>query len=268
MSRKDRLKRNLGESTAADDPRFAEPYFDGPIQAGNRTSIVLPERLIRQVLVDEVDRLANDQAELERFFGHFFDPTSSVKERDSYVSNFMKNPPKTVIGYPRSLGDWPVFAITLTSDDEDEGDALIGNYVGETLPDEKAPGGEDQYYEGGFFDQVNSILVMAPHPDQTLYLYHFAKMALFGAREALHNAGLISPHYGGGELNPQEIYIPDNVFARVITVSFKTMVTVPKLFAHRDGRRLQLTGIFRSDVVVDGIRGGVKTYTIGEDEDG
>jgi len=271
MNRKSRLKRNLGGTTAEEDPRFSEPFFDGPGQAELRTSIVFPERLLRKILIDEVDRLAANEDELRRFFTHFFDPTISSAERESYVQNFKDNPPRTTIGYPRSIGDWPIYAITLTSDEESDSESALARYVGETLPGENAPGGEDAYYEGGFFDQSNAVLIASQHPDQTLYLYHFAKLALFGAREAIHNAGMLEPHFGGAELSPQELYLPDNVFARVLNISFKTMVTVPKLYSHRDGRRLRVTGIFGSDIVVDGMRGGVTTYetdTTGDDDNG
>lgn len=271
MSRKNRLKRNLGGTTAQEDPRFNEPFFDGPPLAELRTAIVFPERLIRQVLLDEVERLSKDEDELRRLFEHFFTPTTSAAERESYVNNFLASPPRVVMGYPRATGDMPVFAIILTSDDEEEGDQVLSDYVGETRPGENPPGGEDQEYEGIFCTQVNSIQIFAEHPDVTLYLYHFAKLALVGAREALHNAGMISPSYSGAELSPHDIYLPDNIFGRVLNVHYKTLMTVPKLYTHRDGRRLRLAGIFRKDVVVDGIRGGVSSYEASldvEDDDG
>lgn len=268
MNRKSRLRRNLGESTAQDDKRFAEPFFDGPGLAELRTSVVLPERLIRRVLLDEVTRLAAQPDELRRFFSHFFDPTSSEAERDAYVRDFQRNPPLVTMGYPRMGAELPCFAVVLTSDQEADGEAALGNYVGETLEGEQAPGYEDQYYEGAFFDQQNSIYVFAQHPDQTLYLYQLAKLVLLGAREALHNAGMISPSYSGGELSPNEIYLPDSVFSRVLNVSYKVLMTVPKVFTHRDGSRLRMTGIFAEDVVVDGIPGGVTGYSAGENDDG
>ena len=271
MSRKSRLRRNLGGTVTQDDRRFSEAFFDGPQLAELRTSITLPERLLRAVLVSEIERLTADRAEAARFFAHLFDPTAAPDEHRDYVEHFLKNPPRTVLGYPRATGEWPIYAITLSSDEEDDEHAALGRYVSETQPGEDAPGGEDAMYEGGFFSQTNAILVMAPHPDQCLYLYHLAKMILFGARDALHAAGLISPHFSGGELNPNETVLPDNAFARVLNVSFTSMVTVPRLFQHRDGRRLRLAGIFGSDVVVDGMRGGVHvtaTLDQGDDEDG
>lgn len=259
MNRKERLLNNLGGNVAQDDKRFSEPFFDGPKAAEIRTSIVLPERLIRALLKSEVDRLLADEDELRRFFSHFFDPTlpEDEVEREAYVSNFRTNPPRVVLGYPRTTGSFPVFAIVLNTDEEAD-ERFLAKYMGTTLPEENPPGGNDQNYEGSFFNQNISVYIMAQNPDQTIYLYHLAKFILFGGREALECAGLIDPSYSGGELSPNEMYLPDNVFGRVLTINFKVGQSIPKLLSYRDGRRLKVSGIFLSDTVVNGLRGGVK----------
>lgn len=269
MNRKDRLLRNLGGAVRkAGDERFTEPFFDGPTQAEMRTPIVMPERLVRAMLLAEVDRLSASQDEAERFFSHFFDPSlgDDATERNAYVENYLANPPRVVLGYPRTTGSWPCYSIVLTSDEEAEEHSAVANYAGTTLPDESPPGGQDQDYEGGLWNQVLSIYVYAQNPDECLYLYHLAKFVLYGGQDVLQGAGIIAPTFAGGELNPEEMYLPDNVFARVMTVRFSVMQTVPKLLRHRDGRRLRLGGIFRSDVVVDGLRGSVRTYDAGADD--
>jgi hypothetical protein len=266
MNRKERLKRNLGGTVRANDARFRDAFFDGPPIAELRTSITLPERLFRAVLDSEVERLREDEDELRRFFQHFFAPTTSVEEREQYVKDFVANPPKVVLGYPRATGTWPCYAIVLSSDEESE--EVLSQFVGTTARGETAPGGEDQDYEGAFFDQTFSIYVLSTHPDQCIYLYKLAKLALMGARDALVAAGVLDPHYSGGELNPDEMLLPDIAFARVLNVRCKTMETVPKLLSYRDGRKLRVAGIFGTDVVVDGMRGTVDTVPAGEDDEG
>ncbi|MCH9837363.1 hypothetical protein K0U83_16995, partial [bacterium] len=64
----------------------------------------------------------------------------------------------------------------------------------------------------------------------------------------------------GSVLSPEEFYAPDNVFMRVLRIRAKSVMTVPRLFSYTDAERLRITGIFREDVVVDGVPGGVKTY--------
>ena len=270
MNRKQRLLKNLGAGFEAADPK-AEPYFDGPGKIEVRTSVVMVERILRAVLTSEIDRLSDraNTDELRRYFAHFYDPTVGEEERERFVTNFQRTPPRAIIGYPRTGADLPIFSIVLMSDEEMDGQpaGFLGKYAGETQPDETPPGGDDAEYEGAYFAQAFAVFVYGQNPDQVAYLYQFAKLTLFGARQALEASGLIDPRYSGGELSPEEMYLPDNVFARVLNVRLTSMMTVPRLFSHRDGRRLRITGIFRDDVVVDGVRGGVKTY-VPEDADG
>lgn len=268
--RKHRLRRNIGGEVAEDDTRFSQPFFDGPETAEQRTPIVLPERLFKALLVSEVERFANldNESELTRFFAHMFDSTAGEEQRMQYVRNFQQNPPRVVLGYPRDTAEWPVICITHQAEEEPEDERFLGDYVGETLPGETPPGGEDQEYVGALFEQVYGIYVLAGNPDITLYLYHFTKLVLLAANRLLHRAGLISLHFSGGELNPQEMLLPDSAFLRVLTLRFRSVQTIPEVLRHRDGRRLSITGIFGTDVVVNGMRGGVKSYALtGEDDD-
>lgn len=267
MNRKQRMLRNMGKTFQEEDGR-AEPFFDGPIAAEVRTSVVMVERILRGLLLNEVERLRKDTNELRRFFKHFFDPTTSEEEREQFVANFQKYPPRVVIGYPKMGAEMPCFAIVLMSDEEKDGQpaGFLGKYAGQTLPDEETDEHGDAEYVGGYFDQQYTVFVYGQHPDQVAYLYQFAKLTLFAARETLEAVGLIDPRYSGGELSPEEMYLPDNVFARAVNVRLTTMMTVPRLLPFKDGRRVRITGIFREDVVVDGVPGGVKTYVPGDDD--
>jgi len=261
-NRKTRLLRNLGGTFEQTDER-ATQFFDGPMQTEMRTSVVMAERIILAVLRSEVDRLSaatdDARAELDRIFSHIFDPTVGTAERAAFAADFQRRPPTTVLGYPRTTTEMPCFAVILESDEEGES-GILGKYAGQTLDGENPPGSEDAEYEGAFFDQVYGIYVYAEHPDVCAYLYQFCKLLLFGARQALEAAGIIDPTYSGGELTPEEMYLPENMYARVLRVRAKSIMTVPRLYLHRDGRRLAVTGIFMKDVVVNGVRGGVTPY--------
>jgi hypothetical protein len=146
--------------------------------------------------MSEVERLRNDKPELQRFFRHFFDPTVLHEEVETFVEDFTNNPPRVVLGYPRSTASWPMFAIIMSSEEEADS-AVVGKYVGETQDGEKPIGGEDQEYLGTFWNVVYTVMCLAEHPDQCAYLYQFAKLTLLGAQEALETAGVIDPHYSG-----------------------------------------------------------------------
>ena len=245
VSRK--LRRNLGGEESEDITK----HFVGPDLTEARTNIVMIERLLLAIIRSEVDRLRQDKAELTRFFSHFFDPLAGETEREKFVNNFIKQPPVTVLGYPRSTAEFPCFSVILESEEESQ-DALA-EYIGETLEGEDAD--EPAEFLGAIFDHTYGIYVYAQHPDVTAYLYQFLKMLLFGAKPTLLQAGLIDIHFSGGELSPEEMYLPDNMFARVLRITAQAVMSVPVLVGI-DPRALRVS-LFMDDIVVGGIRGGV-----------
>ena len=259
MSRKDKANpRNLGGTLE----NSIEPFFEGPALANARTSIVLLERIILNLLRSEVARLAANESELTRFFSHFFDPTAGAEERARFVTNFMREPPATVIGYPRASGDFPCFAIILESEEETD-PQLMGDYMGMTLDGEP---GEAAEYEGGFFQNTYGIYVYAQNSDVAVYLYQFAKMVLFGAKTALQCAGFTGLSFSGGELSPEEMYLPDNMYARVLRIQATAPMSVPKLVI--DPAKVRILGLYMDDIVVDGTRGTVTPYVPEGSENG
>jgi len=252
ISRK--AKRNLGgglEDTI-------ESHFGDPVLTEARVNVVLVERLLLAVLRFEVERLAKveNESELVRFFSHFFDPIAGSAERARFVADFQKSPPVTVLGYPRDSGTFPCFSVILESEQEDTN--LLDDYVGQTVEGEDAA--EAAEYQGAIFGQSYGIYVYAEHPDAVAYLYQFAKLVLFGAKPFLIKAGLIEPRFSGGELSPEEMYLPSNMFARVLRITATATVSVPRLL-DPDPLRVRLAGLFMDDIVVKGVRGGVHPAT-------
>lgn len=236
-----------------------EPYFDAPQLAQARTSISMLERILLHLLRSEIARLKDNEPELDRYFSHFFDPTAGAEDRGRFVTNFMREPPVVVMGYPRAAGEFPCFSIILESEEETDPE-LLGDYAGQTVEGEDGPLAE---YQGGFFQHTYGIYVYAQNPDQVIYLYQFAKMVLFGAKQALECAGFINTRFSGGEISPEEMYLPENMYARVLRLQCVAPITVPRL----TGGPATITAIHMHDIVVDGIRGGVTPYEA-EDGDG
>lgn len=253
-----RMLRNLGGTF----DETVEPFFDGPDSAEVRTSVVMVDRILIGLLRSEIERLRKDKEETTRFFSHFFDPTMGETERKAIVDNFVSDPPQVVMGYPKAGVELPIFAVVTTSDDETE-PGLLGDYFGQTLEDEDPPGGDEAEYEGAFFEQVYTIFIYAHHPDVASYLYQVTKLIMVGARDVLESAGFIDTRFSGGELSPDEVYLPDNVFARALTVRGKSAMTTPTLLPYRDGNALSVL-VMHEDMVLGGVRGRVKaTTTVG-----
>lgn len=251
MNRKD--PRNFGtevseERSPPDDPPL------GYQEAAGKYSIVMPERVMLALLRSEVTRLAKAEniGELRRFFGHFFDPMITEDERESYVTDFQRQPPLPRLGYPRTGAEFPCYAIVMESDEEDQ--AALAGYLGQTQPGD--PADEAEEYKGSMFEQTYGIYVFAQHPDVCLYLYHFAKAVMLGSKIVLAECGIIDPHFGGSEMTPQEQYLPENMFVRRLGVTVKTLHTVP-LMLRPDPASVRVTGVWANDTVVSGIRGGV-----------
>lgn len=256
MSRKDRLLKNLGGVVSAELP--ASPEAPDVM----RTNVVLIERILLAVLRSEVERLSQDKDECSRFFSHFYDPIAGQSEREKFVSNFMKHPPEVVLGYPRTSAAFPCLSIVLASEDETQN--ALGDFVTQTgdLSTERNP----TEYVGAHFSQAHMIYVYAEHPDVVVYLYQFAKLCLFGAKQTLLEAGCTEVSFSGGELAPDEGYLPENMFVRYLQVRTVAQVTIPKLLLV-DPRRIRVTGIHMDDVVVDGVPGGVHPYPPTEEDD-
>jgi hypothetical protein len=177
----------------------------------------------------------------------------TVEERNQYVRNFQQKPPTVVMGYPRvDTARFPCISIVLESEQENEG--ALDHFMGHSLMEDNPKRPEE--FVGAMFDQTFGVYIYAEHPDVCLYLYHFAKLILLGSHEVLEGCGIIDPEFSGGELAPDEGYLPENMFVRVLKVSLKSLQTVPHIL-RPDPSRARITGIFVDDIVVSGIRGGV-----------
>lgn len=252
MNRKD--PRNFGTELSNAQPPET-PYRT----AAGRYAVAMPERVIVALLRDTIEQLLASEDLLRQFFSHLFGPMIGADELESYVVNFRAKPPTTVLGYPRTGAEFPCMAVILER--EEEGDEALGQYLGETLPGE--PDIDAREFLGTAFTCSYGIYVFAEHPDVCLYNYHLAKGVLIGANQVLHELGLIDPHFSGGDLQPQPEYLPENMFVRRLEVSAKALFTVPQ-FLTPDPARVRVAGIFAHDIVVSGMRGGVKV----EGEDG
>lgn len=247
MSRKAkaRLSRNIGPFSQEVPDR--DRIFD---------AVTMPERLLRRLLADTIDKLKSNRSELERFFAHFFDASVSLEERTSFVDRFISHPPRVILGYARSGAVFPCFAIAMEG--ESEADNLVGDFIGQH--DEESEEREPSEFTGAMWEATYAVNVYAQHPDEVIYLYHFAKAIIYGGKPYLMSLGVSEVGLMGADLMPDENYMPADMFVRVLRVTMKVQTSQPQLLAARPGH-VRVSGVFASDVVVDGQRGGVKTFT-------
>jgi hypothetical protein len=244
MTKKRRDAKNLGGTIGIDR--------DVPPLSAARTNVINIERLLVKLLRAEVERFKEDTDLLRKFFRHKF------------ITNFQRLPPEVVLGYPRTSTQFPCFAVILQEDAEDQN--FIGDFAGETEDDEEIDPNGYMEYAGVLCNNAYGVFIYAQHPDVCLYLYYFAKMVIFGAKPFFLSNGMTEVTIDGGEVAPDEQYLPDNMFIRTLTVRGQSMFTVPQ-FALANRRRLRLLGLYRDDVVVDGVQGGITPTRFDDDEE-
>ncbi|MDQ3171502.1 MAG: hypothetical protein M3Q55_15315 [Acidobacteriota bacterium] len=263
MSRKSKLAERRPGGTYE---KTIEDHFSGPALAQQRTAIVTPERILTAVLRTEIDRLSSALAvnstaagDAEMLINHLFAPSAGDAAASDFLTHFRRRPPTVVLNYPRSSAEAPIYAVVMS--EESESDNAIGDFVGESLEGEDGPAAE---YSGAHWEGSFTVFVFAEHPDVTMYLYQLAKAIMLGAKPVMERAGLVDLHFSGGDLSPDEAYVPENLFARALRVSCKYLVSIPLLMPEPGG--LSITGVWMDDVVVEGVRGGV-TAAPEDDED-
>lgn len=235
-----------------------EADHETPIDpAGAYTSVLFVERILKELLNQTTGDLVADPTEARRFFDAWFDTTLTTKELDSFVNYFIKSPPLAQLGYARLGADLPILAIVLT--DENEDTPLLGDYVGGS-----EDGSEGLEHTGTIFDATYTIFVYAENPDACAILYQYTKAVVHAGKTFLFSCGVIEASLSGGELAPDENYMPENMFVRALRVKAKHPFSSPRVKPF-DPRRVQVTGIFGSDVVVEGQTGGVHAVVEIED---
>jgi len=254
MNRKKLAKGNIGGRL----DETLKPYFLDP-NSQSQTNVVMVERMLLQLLRGEVDRFADrDQvADFRKFMSHFFDPLAGEDARETFIKNFQAKPPSVVLNYPRATTELPCFAVLLEAESEQQN--MLADGIGETLGDDEGPAAT---YSGSFWENTYGIYVYAEHPDVCVYLYQLAKMILFGAKPILENGGFRELRFSGTEMLPDDSLVPENVFMRTLRISGTTTMSVPEYAP--DPAKFRI-GVYREDVIVDGLHGGVKTYAVGEE---
>lgn len=256
QTKKRRDAKNLGGTIGIDR--------DLPPLSAARTNVINIERLLVKLLRAEVARFKEDTELLRKFFRHMFGALVEDAEVEEFITNFQRLPPEVVLGYPRTSTQFPCFAVILQEDSEDQN--FVGDFAGETEDDEDADPNGYMEYAGVLCNNAFGVFVYAQHPDVCLYLYYFAKMVIFGAKPFFLTNGMTEVTIDGGEVAPDEQYLPDNMFIRTLTVRGQSMFTVPQ-FALANRRRLRLLGLYRDDVVVDGVQGGITPTRFDDDEE-
>ena len=189
-------------------------------------------RLLQQVIKTGVAAYAADNDLIDDLFSEVF--SLDAGERTAIKAYFAAHTLAVVNGYPRSNQVFPMAAIILAQ--EGEAEQFLGNYLGMVDEEGNTLYGAD--FEGSMWEHTFQIPVASEHPDITTYYYELVKKSLLAGLPSLVEEGCYGFKLGGADLAPDPRYIPEHLFVRQLTFTFK------RPFFHLD-RASRLAKAFR-----------------------
>jgi hypothetical protein len=223
------------------------------------------QRLIYSVLKSGIQAAVNDPAILEELFG---DELLLSDTEVAAIKTFFQTPPDVIHGYARHDAHFPIYAVVLADESEDE--LVTADEAG--VVDDGDDFGADVLES--IWAHTFMVLCYAEHPDVTTYMYDLAKYIFMLGRRYLVNheeAGITTVQFSGGDLAPDPRYLPQHLFLRQLTIKMGSE------FARVDhesrlGKAFKVSGIHIDSSGSPSDVGGVQTlvtpYTLGDDDEG
>lgn len=179
------------------------------------------ERLIKRAFLAGITELTSEPSRIVGFFMNQHDLTEDEAEKVRDI--FLRVPPSVQINYPKKDASFPLYAIVLG--DERESHKFIGDSGGMVTVDDI----EEQAFGTGVeagsevkasvMQHTYNVMVLSENPDVTMYYYELAKYFLIRNLDYFKDNGLVSSHFGGADFKPEDIYLPDFLFGRVLRMS-------------------------------------------------
>lgn len=174
------------------------------------------QRLLHTVLTNGLADIAADPEILDDIFGSRGYGLSAT-EIAAIKTLFAAKPPTVVHGYAREEHDFPLYAIILGNEGEDE--HFIGDDAGMIDDPEDPDFGADCL--SAIWKHTYHIHCYSEHPDVTTYIYEVAKSVILVREPDFQAEGLYSIHVSGMDLAPDPRYIPEHLFVRQLTFDCK-----------------------------------------------
>jgi hypothetical protein len=220
------------------------------------------ERVLYTVLKDALEQFVQNKPVIDSFLAE--QALEDEIERESVrdiILKFAQQKKPIIHSYARDDTKFPVWAIVLSG--ESEGMRCLGDESDD----------DDEYGEpikSSIWNATFQILVYSEHPDVTLYLYSILKGLILERRVELIRRGnlLDTPSINGGEVSPDQVYMPAFLFVRALTITAqgeeRGVSSLPQ-DSTGTGQALpvtQVTGlhVFDPDMPPDGLRHRVTTY--------
>lgn len=186
------------------------------------------ERWLQYAIRTQISELTADPIQIDQVFQKLgLDDAEIAGVKTKYLAD----EPAVIFEYPRDNDSFPLFAVSLRSENEDT------KYLADLSKQLDAVDVAAQYEDlgedlvgteelGATFQHEFNIMVVTKHRDVTVYYYHLLRYFLMKARPFLASCGLWSMEYGGRTLAPDERYLPAHLYARTLSFRCKHEFTV------------------------------------------
>lgn len=180
------------------------------------------ERVLSNIIKEGIKLLAGNDALLRMALGA---PNWEESELDTLVEEWKGDKkPRVFHGFARAGAQLPSYAVVLTNEQEtgeylDAGGVTYVDEISAFVEEVEAALGTTVDVEIRRFQFGYQVFTFAEHPDVALAYYNALRSIFLGAFTKLTAAGFENPSYSGMDLSPQQQYLPENVFARVLSVS-------------------------------------------------
>lgn len=175
------------------------------------------ERILFNAIQNGIERLTADPSIIEDMFVeiHGLEASEAAKIRAHWEEHI----PDLHHGYARTDSDFPGFFIVLTG--ENEAQHWLGEEPAQFL-DDPADNRYGAPINGSIWKSNFNVLVYAQNPDECLYYYQILKFILIQQDAYLKECGLLFVHYNGGDMAPDQSWMPAGLFLRRFTLDVQS----------------------------------------------
>jgi hypothetical protein len=191
--------------------------------------VAQPEYPLLQLVEDYYGYLRHaSQADVDEILSSL-----SAHRREQVKSWLREGEPWTIgFGYPTAVQAAPVVNLVVHDDLDHERGSFVGDVVIDQTTLDPDTGEATAYattfgmLQRGEF----TFLMIAPGAEAATWMYHIVKAAVLRDRSgprggSLEAQGITEMDLRGGDLSPDERWLPDHVFGRTLTVSLSFPVT-------------------------------------------
>jgi hypothetical protein len=215
------------------------------------------ERVLHRVIQEGLDTLNGSDAYLRRVLASPGYVDDELADLVTYWKG--EGQPRIVHSYARANAQLPCFAIVLAGEHEDAD--YVGNSKDATsieavegfIRDVEAELGRAVSAQVMRFQFTYQIFTYAANPDVVLAYHNVLRAILLGASAKLAREGVETPTFSGMDLAPNQQYLPENVFARMMqVVGYAHLLTATDfdLGPWATGRYSHIDGIYVANAVV------------------